>query len=360
MAEPKPVRIGFVGGGYMGQLAHIENYWKLPGVELVAIAEGKPKSAELVAKTYGIKEVYGHHSEMLKKANLDAVVAILPFALNAEVVEDSLNAGKHVITEKPQVNRSDRGHELIALANKKGVVYQVGYMKRFDPGIRWAKERIAQWKASGAFGPMLEVRIWCAGGAWQWYREPALNAGDQPAQYPSKLEPKWDWMQDDTWNWKGHQGWTNYYSHQTNLARYIPGEDYTLDHAKRTAGGNFILCTYEQSKANLYFDFTTHYHNQWDEGFEVRFGRATLKAKVPSPLASGQIADVTAYECPEKGEAHEYKPVLTSIDGFRSQARQFIACIRGEDQPWSPASDAVKEVEFSEKLWRSYQDRGIK
>src|SRR5687767_13255198 len=95
----KTVRLGFVGAGYMGQLAHIEKYWKLPGVELVALAEGRPKTAELVARTYGIREVYGHHREMLGKAGIDAVVAITPFTLNAELVEDALTAGKHVLTE---------------------------------------------------------------------------------------------------------------------------------------------------------------------------------------------------------------------------------------------------------------------
>lgn len=358
MSEAKTVRLGFVGGGYMGQLAHIENYWKLPGVELVALAEGRPKTAELVAKTYGIKEVYGHHSEMLAKADIDAVVAILPFSLNAEVVEDALNAGKHVITEKPQVNRSDKGRQLIDLAKKKGVVYQVGYMKRFDPGVRWAKQRIDQWKTGKAFGTALELRIWCAGGAWQWFREPALNAGDQPAHYPSKLEPKWDWMTDDVWSWKGHQGWTNYYSHQTNLARYLLGEDYTIEHARKTAGGHFILCG-TPSGTTVFLEFSTHFYNQWDEGFEVRFNRAKLTAKMPSPLAKRQIADVVAYESPENGESHEYRPVLPAIDGFASQARQFVACVRGEDQPWSPACDAVKEVEFSEQLMRIYQDRKL-
>jgi len=358
---PKTVRLGFVGAGYMGQLAHIENYWKLPGVELVALAEGRPKTAALVAKTYGIAETYGHHSEMLAKSKLDAVVAITPFSLNAELVEDALNAGKHVITEKPQVNTATKGHELIALAKKKGVVYQVGYMKRFDPGNRWARAKVAEWKADPAtWGPMISMRIWCAHGAWTWYREPALNAGDEPAKYPSKLEPRIDWMKEDTWNWNGHQGWTNYYSHQTNLARYIAGEDYKIEYAKRidqsSGRSHMVLCDFEQSHANLLLEFTGHKHNYWDEGYEVRFPRATLSVKVPAPLAVQQVAEVRAYEFPEKGEARETRPFVEPIDGFAAQARQFIACIRGEEQPLSPASDAVKEVEFSEQLMRLYQD----
>lgn len=362
MSTPKTVRLGFVGAGYMGQLAHLENYWKLPGVELVALAEGRPKTAALVAKTYGISEIYGHHSEMLKKAKIDAVVAILPFSLNAEVVEDSLNAGKHVITEKPQVNTSAKGHELIALARKKDLIYQVGYMKRFDPSVRWAKARIAQWKESNAFGPMISMRIWCSHGAWSWFRDPVLNAGDEPIQYPAKLEAKPAWMDETTWGWEGHQGWTNYYSHQTNLARYLAGEDYRLEYAKRldlaSGRSHLIFCDFEKSRANLLLEFTGHRHNHWDEGFEIRFSRAMLKAQMPAPLALRQIGQVQAYEFPEKGEAVETRPFLEPIDGFAAQARQFVACIRGEEQPLSPASDAVKEIEFSEVLMKNYLEQG--
>ncbi len=359
--SPKPVRLGFVGAGYMGQLAHIENYWKLPGVELVALAEGRPKTAALVARTYGIGEVYGHHSEMLAKAKLDAVVAITPFQLNAELVEDALNAGKHVITEKPQVNTSKKGHELIELAKRKNLIYQVGYMKRFDPGVRWAKARIAAWKESNEYGPMISMRLWCSHGAWNWFREPALNAGDEPAVYPSKIEPKPDWMTEETWGWRGHMGWTNYYSHQTNLARYVAGEDYTLEYAKQldlpSGRSHLIFCGFEKSRANLLLEFTGHSHNHWDEGVEVRFARATLHIKMPAPLASRQIAEVRAYEFPQKGEARETRPFLEPIDGFAAQARQFVACVRGEESPLSPAADAVKEIEFSESLMRVYQDR---
>lgn len=358
MASGK-LRIGFVGAGYMGQLAHIQNYWKLPGVELVALAEGRAKTAALVAKTYGIQEIYGHHSEMLKKAQLDAVVAITPFHLNAELVEDALNAGKHVITEKPQVNTSAKGRELAALAADKKLVYQVGYMKRCDPGVRWAKAKVAEWKASGAFGPMLSLRVWCCHGAWQWFREPALNAGDEAAKYPARVEPKPEWMTDKAW--QAHTGWTNYYSHQTNLARYVAGEDYTLQTLNRNVIGNTTSHFHTgklASGAAIYLDFPSHVTNTWDEGIEVYFQRAHLTARLPSPLAERHTAEVVAYENPDKGEAREIRPSLPQMDGFSEQARLFIQSVLGEQPLLSPAADALKEVELSEEIIRRQQEQG--
>ncbi|MBI3832135.1 MAG: Gfo/Idh/MocA family oxidoreductase [Planctomycetes bacterium] len=353
------IRIGFVGGGYMGQLAHIENYWKLPGVELVALAEGRAKTAELVAKTYGIREVYPHHSEMLKKSQIDAVVAITPFHLNAELVEDALKAGKHVITEKPQVNTSAKGRELAELAEAKKLVYQVGYMKRCDPGVRWAKAKIAEWKASGAFGPFLSLRIWCCHGAWQWFHEPALSIQEDFPKYPSRVESKPEWMTEN--GWKAHTGWTNYYSHQTNLARYAAGEDYKLESIKRNTIGettSFFGTGAFTSGAQITLDFPSHVSNHWDEGFEVYFQRAKLVAKIPAPLASRQCAEVIAFENPASGEAREIRPSLLSMDGFAEQARHFVRSILGEEAPRSTAAEALKEVELSEEIIRKMQAQG--
>ena len=80
MTNEKPVRLGFIGAGFVGQSAHLDNYWKLPGVELAALAEGRSRTAQLVARRYGIGSVYPHHRDMLDDTELDAVVAIVPYS----------------------------------------------------------------------------------------------------------------------------------------------------------------------------------------------------------------------------------------------------------------------------------------
>ena len=112
------VRLGFVGAGYMGQLAHISRYAGLADVTLAALAEQRPGLGQRVGEAYGFEAVYPDHRAMLAQAKLDAVVAIAPFQLNAPLVADVLEAGLAVITEKPQVTTSPRGQELIKLARE--------------------------------------------------------------------------------------------------------------------------------------------------------------------------------------------------------------------------------------------------
>ncbi|MEX0885351.1 MAG: Gfo/Idh/MocA family oxidoreductase [Phycisphaeraceae bacterium] len=356
-----PTRLGFVGAGYMGQLAHIDKYCKLPDVTLAALAEQRPQLAARVGQAYGFERTYPDHRAMLDAGKLDAVVAIAPFQLNAPLVADVLEAGLPVITEKPQTTTSQRGRELIDLARQKNLVYQVGYMKRFDPGVRWAKAQIARWRDTGDVGPMLSLRAWCAHGQWQWFRDPPIRTDEKVPESTLEREPRHDWMTTD--QWRGHVAWINYYSHQTNLARYLAGEDYTLDSVRRREHDDvvstYIQGTFSDSAAHLYFDFTGHTSPDWDEGVEVRFARATLRVDLAAPLAINQAARVRVVSVPSKGEPTELRPRVEQRDGFAMQARQFVASVRGDEPPLSPAHDAIKEVDLSEQIIAMLQQQPV-
>ena len=342
-----PTRLGFIGAGYMGQLAHISRYAPLADVTLAALAEQRPSLARRVGEAYRFEKVYPDHRAMLADARLDAVIAIAPFQLNAPLVADVLEAGLPVITEKPQTVTSERGRELIDLARRKGVVYQVGYMKRFDPGVRWARQRIAQWRDTGDVGPLLSLRTWCAHGQWQWYSDPPIRTDEQVPASTLEHEPRPASMSES--QWREHIAWINYYSHQTNLARYLVG-DYTLEHVRQRTQGDitstYLTASCDADDAHVYFDFTAHTVPHWDEGVEVRFGKALLRIDLPAPLARNQAARVTVIS----ERDGEMSPAVPQRDGFTMQARGFLASLSGEEDVLSPASDAVKDVAVSERV----------
>ncbi|MDP6053926.1 MAG: Gfo/Idh/MocA family oxidoreductase, partial [Candidatus Latescibacteria bacterium] len=97
----KPVRIGMVGVGYIGQIAHLANYMETEGCEVVAIAEIRPDLRDAVAAHYGIPQAFPSHRELLDNAELDAVVAVTRRHHTGPVALDCLQAGKHLFTEKP-------------------------------------------------------------------------------------------------------------------------------------------------------------------------------------------------------------------------------------------------------------------
>ena len=93
----RKIRLGFVGAGFMGQVAHLSNYYDLEGCEVVALAELRKDLRESVASRYGIAQRYVNHVELLRHADVDAVIAVTPRSMTYEVARDCLLAGKHLL-----------------------------------------------------------------------------------------------------------------------------------------------------------------------------------------------------------------------------------------------------------------------
>ncbi len=94
------IRVGIIGVGQIGK-AHLNNYQKIPGIEVVAIAEMDRAEADRVGELYKIQNVYYSAQEMLKRDDILAVDVCLHNTLHRPATVAALHAGKHVYCEKP-------------------------------------------------------------------------------------------------------------------------------------------------------------------------------------------------------------------------------------------------------------------
>jgi predicted dehydrogenase len=329
----------------MGQGAHLENYARLPNVELVALAEGRPRLARLVAERYGFRRVYDDHRALAADPEIEAVVSVMGFDLNYGVVRDLLAAGKHVATEKAMCLTIEGTRELVERAAGAGKVYQVGYMKRFDPAVRQAKEWIAARRADGAYGPLLYARIWCAHGDWVWGSPPPLQTDEKPPAYETPREPRPADETEEEYRWV--IGWLNYYSHQTNLLRWLLDEDYAIEQYTARPACDLVLVR-STSGVPAFMEFPHYRVAGWDEGFQCYFERAVLRLDLPSPLArqqSGKLTMTTAGE-----GAKTASPYVRPLWAFAEQAHGFAAAALGEGPEFSPAEEAAKDVALAHEL----------
>lgn len=130
----EPLRIGVVGGGFIAQAVHLPLLSELDGwFRLEAIAEPSRRIRDALAARYGIAGVHAGHRELLDAGGLDAVVVCAPNALHEQVVLDALDAGLHVLVEKPLCLSAAGADRIAARATASRRVVQVGYMKRFAP-----------------------------------------------------------------------------------------------------------------------------------------------------------------------------------------------------------------------------------
>lgn len=131
------LRVGVVGVGYLGKL-HAKIYAAMPDVELVGVVDVNIDAAREVAAQYGCT-AYADASELLGK--VEAVSIVVPTSLHLPVARPFLERGVHMLMEKPLAPTLDESRELVELAERAGVIFQVGHLERFNAGMMALAER---------------------------------------------------------------------------------------------------------------------------------------------------------------------------------------------------------------------------
>ncbi len=134
----RALRVGVVGVGYLGRF-HALIYSRLEGVELVGVADTDWARAEQVAAEAGCA---AHADPAALLGRVDAVSVVVPTTVHLDVARPYLEAGVHMLLEKPVAPDMDQGREILRLAEVSGAVLQVGHLERFNAGIMALAERI--------------------------------------------------------------------------------------------------------------------------------------------------------------------------------------------------------------------------
>jgi predicted dehydrogenase len=132
------LRTAVVGVGPMGK-GHVKHYGGIPGCELVAVVDADPARRAEAAMRSGAR-AFADVKDLIGR--VDAVSIATPTTTHRDVAMPLIEAGIHVLIEKPLAEDPVSGRELVDAAKEKGVVLQVGHIERFNPAFRAAKEVI--------------------------------------------------------------------------------------------------------------------------------------------------------------------------------------------------------------------------
>jgi DUF1009 family protein/predicted dehydrogenase len=127
-ARPDAVRVGVVGVGYLGGF-HAQKYARLPEARLVAIADLDGDRARTIADQLET-QFTTNHRELIGR--VEAVSIATPTPLHYGIARDFLEAGVHVLLEKPMTQTVAEADHLIALAEGSGCILQIGHLERFN------------------------------------------------------------------------------------------------------------------------------------------------------------------------------------------------------------------------------------
>jgi predicted dehydrogenase len=143
MTDTKRLRVGVIGCGGIAQMMHLPHLEKLHDqFEIAALSDISPGVLQRIGARYQVpaKNLYANFQDLVGQ-DLDAVLILTGGNHHAQIIS-ALNAGKHVFVEKPMAYTVQEADEEIELARKMDRKLFVGYMKRFDPGYRYAQKLI--------------------------------------------------------------------------------------------------------------------------------------------------------------------------------------------------------------------------
>lgn len=336
------VKIGFVGAGFMSQLAHLPSFKEIDGCEVVALAELRPRLREIIADKFRIPKRYPSHKELAEDDEIEAVVALFHYLLNAEVACYLLEKGKDVMLEKPMAFTYELAQSMVDASKKSGRLLMIGFMKRYDPGVQLAKKLIEQLLTTGEIGEPTFVRVHIFGGEW------VCNIGtpiftDEP--YPPLPERKADWLHPSLVNM--YDEFINVASHNLNLLRYLLPGDWQVEDAflKETQllavlRKNNLLCSFEYGRLPAH---------RWDEDITIYFQKGWIRVETPPPLLKNVPARVIFYRTGEEPSYNE--PIAPWGWGFKREAEHFVQCVRERKEPISSGEDSLKDMLLAKDIF---------
>lgn len=171
MVEKQKIKVGIIGCGSIAMHRHIPEYAANINVEIVGFCDLIPERVEKAVETYGGK-IYGSYQDLITDPGIDAVSVCTFNSCHAEISVAALEAGKHVLCEKPMATSVEDAKKMIETAEKAGKFLMIGHNQRLaDAHIR-AKQILD----SGEMGKILSFRTTFGhGGPEFWSADKGLH-----------------------------------------------------------------------------------------------------------------------------------------------------------------------------------------
>ena len=329
--QDRRLRVGVLGCGPIAQAAHFESCTKAANADLYAICDVADDLRERMAVTHAPQRSFADYDAMLADPDLEAVIIATSDAFHVQAATRALQAGKHVLCEKPLATAVEEAEQLRAVVAASGKVLQVGHMKRFDAGLQAARTFI-----DTKMGELVALKAWYCDST---HRYPMTDAV-QPLMVSSASARK------PTGNPKADL--TRYYmlahgSHLVDTARYFAGEIVAVDARLSQRGGMhcwFVDVEFANGVLG-HLDLTVAVRMDWHEGFQIYGANGSILGKTYNPWYF-KSSEVDIFDEAE-GASHR----VLGADGhfYRRQLEGFAdAALNGTATTGADIEDGIASV----------------
>lgn len=294
--------VAVIGTGQWGK-NHARVYKELPSTELLAVCDVNAERAQAMAKQYGVK-AYVDSTEMLKDKTIEAVNVCTWSTLLAQEAMKALNAGKHVLVEKPMATTPEQAKLLVETAKKNGLHLSVGFLMRFIPGLQHIRQSVENKKIG---------ELVCA-------------TAKRVSQWPERI---------------GDVGVVKDTAiHDIDVMRFISNQDPVSVYAKmgsmrikKFEDYAHIMLTYENGESAFI-------ESNWLTPYKTRMLTATGSEAI-------MRLDYITQDLWIEQKAETVQPRLPFQEPLKAELQHFVDCIVDKKKPLVTGEDGVKALEIA-------------
>ncbi len=340
--KKRSLRIGVLGCGKVAQIAHFDACKKANNVELYAICDKEKDLLEAMSTRNNPCVVYDNYDDMLLDTQLDAVIVATADHLHVPLSIQALDAGKHVLVEKPMGITVEECELLQDKVNQSGLTLQVGYMKHFDPGIAFAHKFINQ-----ELGQKMAMKLWYCDSTYRYTMEETL----WPTLLTADPDGAGSVSQDVD---KRAYKLVAHGSHLVDTAALLGGRIESVTAKLVEKFGSycwFVSIDYADGSLG-HIDLIISIRGDWEEGFQIygEHGSVTGKTYLPWYHKSSRVECFSARD-------GQYRRVLgENAHAYKLQLESFADTIlNGVPQIGANAADGVEATRALVAISRSVQ-----
>lgn len=341
--DERRLRVGVLGCGPIAQFAHFESCTKARNADLFAICDVADDLRQRMAATHAPEKSFAEYDAMLADPEVEAVIIATSDAFHVPASLRALEAGKHVLCEKPVGISVEEVERLRDTAARCGRILQIGHMKRFDPGLQAAKAFI-----DDEMGQMLALKAWYCDSTHRYTMTDAvqpLPVTSAQARKPGE-NPKADLRR--------------YYmlahgSHLLDLARWLCGPitEVRARFSERFGAHCWFVETAFESGVLGHLDLTVAVRMDWHEGLQLYGEHGSVIARTFNPWYY-RASEVDIFH---ESDATTRRPLGADGHFYRRQVEGFAETVlTGQPQHGANADDGVANIRAMVAIARSVRE----
>ncbi len=331
--DARRLRVGVIGCGKVAQNMHLPALAKSSRCALAALCDASPAVVEAVGRRYGIESLHTDPAELLASDAIDAVLIAVGDPLHVAMTTQALEAGKHVLVEKPLGVTAVECRPLRDLVARSGLVLQVGVMKRSDPGIEHARRAIE------GLGHILSFSAWYRASADPYVDEDSVFlpvVRDPAYQRPAyKLDRQPYYL-------------ATHGAHLFDTVRYLVGDPEAVQAAVASHDGAYAwegLLRLGSGRLGQ-FELTVYVESEWSEGVAVYGERGSVHVATPNPFYL-RPSSVRLFDAPTRTWR---EPYFAQGDAYLRQLEAFAASVLDGAPVVADVEDGIAALEVLEAV----------